>query len=50
MHADGDYWQVVEGVLTEDMATVGEYLQTWKLKLTTTKHSVRSFQSQQQGS
>jgi len=27
----------VEGVLTKDMATVGEYLQTWKLKLSTTK-------------
>ena len=25
MHADGD-WPVVEGVLTRDMATVGEYL------------------------
>jgi len=27
MHADGD-WQAFEGVLTKDMATVGEYLQT----------------------
>jgi len=36
MHADG-YWQAVEGVLSKDMATVGEYLQTWKLKLSTTK-------------
>jgi len=27
MHADGD-WQAVEGVLTKDMATVGEYFQT----------------------
>jgi len=36
MHADGD-WQAVEGVLTKDMAAVGEYLQTWKLKLSTTK-------------
>ena len=36
MHADGD-WQAVEGVLTKDMATLGEYLQTWKLKLSTTK-------------
>jgi len=27
----------VEGVLTKDMATVGEYFQTWKLKLSTTK-------------
>ena len=36
MHADGD-WQAVEGVLRKDMATQGEYLQTWKLKLNTTK-------------
>jgi len=36
MHADGD-WYVVEGVLTKDMATVGECLQTWKLKFSTTK-------------
>ena len=36
MHADGD-WQAVEGVLTKGMATVSEYLQTWKLKLSTTK-------------
>jgi len=36
MHADGD-WKAVEGVLTKDMETVGEYLQIWKLKLRTTK-------------
>jgi len=36
MHADGD-WLVVEGAVTKDMATLGEYLQTWKLKLSTTK-------------
>ena len=36
MHADGD-WQAVEGVLSKDMATLGEYLPTWKLKLSTTK-------------
>ena len=36
MHADVD-WQAVEWVLTKDMATVGEYLQIWKLKLSTTK-------------
>jgi len=36
MRADED-WQAVEGVLTKDMATLGEYLQTWKLKLSTTK-------------
>jgi len=36
MHADRD-WQAVEGVLYKDMATLGEYLQTWKLKFSTTK-------------
>jgi len=36
MHADGD-WQVVEGALTKDIATLRKYLQTWKLKLSTTK-------------
>jgi len=36
MHSDGD-WQAVEGVLTKDMAAVGEYLQNWKLKLIATK-------------
>jgi len=36
MHADGD-GQSVEGLLSKGMATVGEYLQTWKLKLNTTK-------------
>ena len=36
MHADGGR-QAVKGLLTKDMATVGEYLQTWKLKLSTTK-------------
>jgi len=36
MHADGD-GQAVEGVLSKDMATQVEYLQTWKLKLSTTK-------------
>ena len=36
MHADGD-WLAVEGALSKDMATLGEYLQTWKLKLRTTK-------------
>ena len=42
MHADGD-WQAVEGVLTKDMATIGEYLQTWKLKLSTTKTVLTAF-------
>ena len=36
MHADRD-WQAVEGALSNDMETLGEYLQTWKLKLSTTK-------------
>ena len=36
MHADGD-WQAVEGLLSKDMATVGEHLQTWKLKLSAAK-------------
>ena len=36
MHADGD-WQAVEGVLSKDTAKLGEYLQTWKLKLSTMK-------------
>ena len=36
MHGDED-WLAVEGALSKDMATLGEYLQTWKLKLSTTK-------------
>jgi len=36
LHADGD-WQAVDGALSKDMATLGEYLQTWKLTLSTTK-------------
>ena len=35
MHVDGD-WLAVEGALSKDMATLGEYLQTWKLKICTT--------------
>jgi len=42
MHADGD-WQAVEGLLTKDAATVGEYLQTWKLQLSTTKTMLVTF-------
>jgi len=41
MHADGDR-QAVEVVLSKDMAIVGEYLQTWKLNLSTTYTGVRS--------
>jgi len=36
MHADGD-WQAVERVLRKDMATICEYLQIWKMELSTTK-------------
>jgi len=36
MHACGD-WQAMEGVLSKDVATLGEYLQTCKLKLRTRK-------------
>jgi len=33
----------VEEALTKDMATLGEYLQTWKLKLSTTKTMSAAF-------
>ena len=33
----------MEGALSKDMATVGEYLQTWKLKLSTTKTVLAAF-------
>ena len=36
MCADG-VWQAVERALSKDMATLGEYLQIWKLKLSTTQ-------------
>ena len=42
MHADED-WRAVEGLLTKDMTTVGEYLQTWKLKLSTAKTMSAAF-------
>jgi len=32
VHVGGD-WQEVKGVLRKDMETIGEYLQTWKLKI-----------------
>ena len=35
MHTGG-HWQAVEEVRSKDMETIGEYLQTWKLKLSTT--------------
>ena len=34
--ADGD-WQAMEGVLSKNMATLDEYLQSWKLNPKTTK-------------
>ena len=50
-HADGD-WQVVEGIASKNMATVNEYLLTWKLKLSTIKtvSALGSLPPQQQGS
>ena len=42
MHADED-WQAVEGVLSKDMTTLSEYLQTWKLKFSTTKTMSAAF-------
>ena len=42
MHVDGN-WQVVEAVVSTDTATVGEYQQTWKLKLSTTKTMSAAF-------
>jgi len=36
MHTDG-YWLAVEGVLSKDMATLRDYLETWKRKCSTTK-------------
>jgi len=34
MHGDGD-WQAVKGALIKGMVMVDEYLQTWKLMLST---------------
>jgi len=36
MCADRD-WQAVKGVLSKGTATISEYLQTWKLKLSASK-------------
>jgi len=47
MHVDGD-WQTEEVVLSKDMVIIGKYLQTWKLKLSTTK-TVVSLPAQQRG-
>jgi len=43
MHAEQG-WQAVEGVLSKAIVNIGEYLQTWKLKLSTAK-SVLQFPS-----
>jgi len=45
MHADGD-WLAVEAVLIKDMAAIDKYLQTWKLKLSTTKTVLAAFHNQ----
>jgi len=42
MHTDGD-WSIVEMVLSKDIETVGECLQTWKLMLSTTKAVLAAF-------
>ena len=42
MLADGD-WQAVEGVLSKELAIVGEFRQTWKLKLSDTKTVSEAF-------
>jgi len=44
MHADGDR-KAVEGALSKDMVTVGEYPHSWKLKLSTTINAVGSLPS-----
>ena len=51
IYADG-HWQAVEGMLSKDMANVGEYLHTLKLKLSNakTKNGVGSLPPLQQGS
>jgi len=57
VHADGD-WEVVEGVLSKDVATADKYLHTWKLKKFKKivhkgqhcKHDVASLPPHQQGS
>ena len=36
MHRYWRCWQTVKGVLSRDMAAVGEYLQAWKIRLSTT--------------
>jgi len=48
VHADGN-WQTMEGVLNKDMAIVGEYLQTWKLKLSTTRAMLEVFHLNNKG-
>jgi len=42
MHADGD-WQAVEGALSKNMATEGEYLHIWKLKFSIIKSVSAAF-------
>ena len=42
MYADGD-WQAVEGAVSKDMATVNDYLRTWKLNFSTAKKVSAAF-------
>ena len=42
MNIDGD-GQIVEGVLSKDMTVRGEYLHTWRLKLSTTNTALAAF-------
>ena len=42
LHSSGD-WKDLEGVLSQDMATISSYLQTWRLKLSHTKTVTTAF-------
>ena len=42
MHSAKD-WKMLEGTLTQDMATLSSYLQKWKLKLRTSKTVTAAF-------
>jgi len=40
---DNEDWQTLEGVLSKDMVTIGEYLQSCKLKFSTSKTKLAIF-------
>ena len=42
LHSSGD-WKALEGTLSQDMATLSAYLQTWRLKLSHTKTVTAAF-------